>query len=82
MTLGVSSELGYGQTDASQWRGDIISNQLQSGARRDFPVSGNPSKEFNFLMKFEENQATNAPRILVTLSLITHLVGYVLTKVQ
>ena len=40
MTLGVSSILGYGQTDASQWSGDIISNQLERGARRDFPVSG------------------------------------------
>ena len=58
--------------------GDIISNQLERGARRDFPVSGISFLGGHFpyegrgdighhaLMKGEETQATtHAPRILL-----------------
>ena len=66
MTLGVSSELGAGRTDTSQLSGDIINYQHESGAERNFPVSGNPSKEVNSHFAERGDTGTNMPQILVT----------------
>ena len=66
MTLAVSSELGDGQTDASQLSGDIINYQHESGAERNFPVSGNPSQEVNSHFAERGDTGTHTPQILVT----------------